>query len=56
LAILLISSELPEVLALSSSVVVMREGRVVANISRDDADERIVMLHATGSATTISGG
>jgi rhamnose transport system ATP-binding protein len=50
IAILLISSELPEVLALSSRVVVMREGRVMANLAREDADERTVMMYATGSA------
>jgi L-arabinose transport system ATP-binding protein len=50
-AILLISSELPEVLALSARVVVMREGRVVAEMVHADATEQRVMLHATGSAT-----
>jgi ABC-type sugar transport system ATPase subunit len=50
IAILLISSELPEVLALSSRIVVMREGRVVATLAHAEATERIVMLHATGSA------
>jgi rhamnose transport system ATP-binding protein len=52
IAILLISSELPEVLALSSRVVVMREGRVMATLDRKDADERAVMMYATGSADT----
>jgi L-arabinose transport system ATP-binding protein len=50
IAILLISSELPEVLALSSRIVVMREGRVMATLDRDAADERTVMMHATGAA------
>lgn len=49
-AILLISSELPEVLALSARVVVMREGRVAAELTRAEATEQAVMLHATGSA------
>src|SRR6185295_11802785 len=52
IAILLISSELPEVLALSTRIVVMREGRVVATLSHDEANEHVVMMHATGSATT----
>jgi ABC-type sugar transport system ATPase subunit len=52
IGILLISSELPEVLALSSRIVVMREGRVMANLARGDADERAVMMYATGSAST----
>ncbi len=49
LAILLISSELPEVLDLSDRIVVMRGGRVAATLDRAGADERTVMLHATGT-------
>lgn len=48
--ILLISSELPEILALSDRILVMRAGRIVAEIDRADADERVVMLHATGAS------
>ena len=50
IAILLISSELAEVLALSMRIIVMREGRVAATLPREEATERTVMLHATGSA------
>ena len=49
-AILLISSELPEVLALSDRILVMRAGRIVAAFDRADADERVIMLHATGTS------
>jgi ribose transport system ATP-binding protein len=49
-AIVLISSELPEVLALSDRVVVMRSGRMVAALDRLDANEHVVMLHATGAS------
>lgn len=49
-AILLISSELPEVLELSDRIVVMREGRVAATLERAEADEHIVMMHATGTS------
>ena len=49
-AILLISSELPEVLALSDRVMVMRAGRLVAAFDRADANEHVVMLHATGTS------
>jgi ABC-type sugar transport system ATPase subunit len=55
IAILLISSELPEILALSARIVVMREGRVAATLTRDEANERVVMLHATGSTVTDPG-
>ena len=49
-AILLISSELPEVLALSDRIMVMRAGRLVAEFDRADADEHAVMLEATGTS------
>jgi len=49
-AILLISSELPEVLALSDRILVMRSGRLVATITRAEANERLIMLHATGTS------
>ena len=49
-AILLISSELPEVLALSDRIMVMRAGRIVAELDRADANEHVVMLHATGTS------
>lgn len=47
-AILLISSELPEVLAVSDRVYVLHEGRVSAEFDRESADERSVMYAATG--------
>ncbi|HKW49695.1 MAG TPA: sugar ABC transporter ATP-binding protein [Gemmatimonadaceae bacterium] len=53
-AILLISSELPEVLDLSDRIVVMREGRVAAVLDRAQADEHTVMLHATGTISVSS--
>jgi ABC-type sugar transport system ATPase subunit len=50
IAILLISSELPEVLALSHRIIVMRAGRIAAMLDRRQADEHTVMMHATGTA------
>jgi ABC-type sugar transport system ATPase subunit len=38
-AILLISSELPELLHLSTRVIVLREGRIVGEVARDAADQ-----------------
>ncbi|MFO0837069.1 MAG: sugar ABC transporter ATP-binding protein [Phycisphaerae bacterium] len=47
LAILLITSELPELLHLSSRILVMREGRIVGELARDDAtQERLMRLMA----------
>jgi rhamnose transport system ATP-binding protein len=50
LAIVLISSDLPEVLAMSDRVIVLHEGRVSAEISRAQASEERVMFAATGQA------
>jgi rhamnose transport system ATP-binding protein len=45
LGILMISSELPEVLGMSDRILVMRQGRLVAEFSRAEADQ-----HNVGSA------
>ena len=47
-AILLISSELPEVLGMADRVLVMREGRLVAELPRAEANEERVIRAATG--------
>jgi len=47
-AILLVSSELPEVLALSHRLLVLREGRVVDEMLRDDFSAERVIAAATG--------
>jgi D-xylose transport system ATP-binding protein len=48
LAILLISSELPEVLGLSDRVIVLHEGRVTGEFTRAEATPEAVMSCATG--------
>jgi rhamnose transport system ATP-binding protein len=47
LAVLVISSDLPEVLALSDHVLVVTEGRVVADIDRAEATQERIMAAAT---------
>ena len=47
IAILMISSELPEVLGMADRVLVMREGRLTATIARADATAESVMFAAT---------
>ena len=49
LAIVLVSSELPEVLGLSDRVMVLHEGRVTGEFSRRDATPEKVMAAATGN-------
>jgi rhamnose transport system ATP-binding protein len=46
--VLLISSELSEVLAVSDRVLVMREGRAVATLDRGEATEQRVLRAALG--------
>ncbi|GAB2527060.1 sugar ABC transporter ATP-binding protein [Paramicrobacterium agarici] len=47
MAILMISSELPEVLGMSDRVLVVREGRITAELSRSEATSEAVMTAAT---------
>jgi rhamnose transport system ATP-binding protein len=51
LGIVLISSDLPEVLAMSDRILVLHEGRLKAEIARADATEERVMFAATGQAS-----
>ncbi len=46
-AIVMVSSELPEVLAVSDRIVVMREGRITAELERAEASEERIMHYAT---------
>jgi ABC-type sugar transport system ATPase subunit len=50
LAIVLVSSELPEVLGLSDRVIVLHEGRVTGEFTRGEATPEAVMSCATGRA------
>jgi rhamnose transport system ATP-binding protein len=50
MAIILISSDLPEVLAMSDRVLVMREGRQMGVFARSDATEEGIVSAAMGAA------
>jgi inositol transport system ATP-binding protein len=50
LAIVMISSELPEVMGMSGRIVVMQEGRVKGELAREDASSERIMSLATGAA------
>jgi len=47
-AVLIISSDLPEVLALGDRILVMREGRQMAIVNHDAADQQRIMALAMG--------
>ncbi|HYO29561.1 MAG TPA: sugar ABC transporter ATP-binding protein [Thermomicrobiales bacterium] len=51
-AIVMISSELPEVLGMSDRIVVLRDGRVVAELDRQSATQEAIMAYAAGGDGT----
>ena len=55
MGVLMISSELPEVLGMADRVVVMHEGRITATIDRADATQENVMRAATRATATATG-
>ncbi|NTE56605.1 sugar ABC transporter ATP-binding protein [Agrobacterium tumefaciens] len=49
-SIIVVSSELPEVMRVSDRVVVMRNGRIAAQLERDQLSEQNIVSHAVGEA------
>jgi ABC-type sugar transport system ATPase subunit len=47
-AIIMISSDLPEVIGMSDRVLVMRRGQIVAEFDREDATEQAIVAQAAG--------
>jgi ribose transport system ATP-binding protein len=45
-SVIVVSSEMPEILRVSDRVLVMREGRVVAALEREDLSEETLVAHA----------
>ncbi len=44
--IIFVSSDLPEVLGVADRIIVMREGKFVESVDRDDASQEIILSHA----------
>ena len=53
-AIVMISSELPEVLGMADRILVMREGQKAAELSRAEATEELIMSYATLGTARVS--
>jgi len=51
IAIIMISSEMPEVLAMSDRIVVMHEGRIAGILDRDEATQERIMALASGQTS-----
>jgi len=54
MAILMISSELPEILGMSDRILVMNEGRLVDQFRRNEATQEKIIAAATASSLTAS--
>ena len=56
MGILLISSELPEILGMCDRTLVMREGRLVGEFTREEATEEKILACAAGGAEASHAG
>lgn len=54
MSILMASSELPEVLGMSDRVLVMSEGRITAELSREEATQERIMKYAVPASVAIT--
>ncbi|PPB80882.1 rhamnose ABC transporter ATP-binding protein [Albidovulum inexpectatum] len=52
LAVIMVSSEIPEILGMSDRVIVMREGRIAAELSGGDLTPETLVRHAAGIGET----
>ncbi|SMX41498.1 sugar ABC transporter ATP-binding protein [Actibacterium lipolyticum] len=48
LAVIMVSSEIPEILGMSDRAIIMREGRIVAELDGDDLTPETLVRHAAG--------
>ena len=52
LSVIMVSSEIPEVIGMSDRVIVMRDGRIAAELAGDDLRPEALVRHAAGISTT----
>jgi ABC-type sugar transport system ATPase subunit len=51
--IMMISSELPEIIGMSDRIVVMHEGKIAGELSPEEATEERILTLATGQMETM---
>jgi len=56
IGIIMISSEMPEVLAMSDRIIVMHEGRVAGILNREEATQERIMAYASGQIAIANNG
>jgi len=49
-SIIIVSSELPEIIGVSDRILVMKEGKIEADVLRENADEELLVRYAMGGA------
>jgi len=54
-SIIMISSELPEIMGMSDRVIVMHEGSKTAELSSDEIDAQLILRYATGVEKSTKG-
>lgn len=54
IGVILISSELPEILEMSDRILVMSQGALAAELTREEATEELIMSHAVGSSQAFA--
>lgn len=54
IGVIVISSELPEVLAISDRIIVMRHGRISGILNADEADQEIIMNYALKDRKSVT--
>jgi ribose/xylose/arabinose/galactoside ABC-type transport system permease subunit/ABC-type multidrug transport system ATPase subunit len=55
-AILMLSSELPEILGMSDRILVMRDGRLTGELNREEASQEAILTLAAGASTSTRRG
>ncbi|MFT4004577.1 MAG: hypothetical protein QM683_02585 [Lacrimispora sp.] len=52
----MISTDLPELIGVSDRIIVMREGRMVLEISKEEMNQETILAHASGGVSKNESG